>query len=315
VAVPEPAPCPVYNAATMGGLPHSLLTLGLGFGAVVAAPLALAMTVIPSGTSPQPMDPPAPATPVAEVPPVTGGPVTTPGGALLVSGDREGLLRLGRETLDPRYGLVGDDGGIFFDRNPLTIARIQYEGLEFFVGPDDCSIEPGERHDPSGVTGATIRCDDVEDVRANGTFTFEGTVGVAADLLGMRGGIPESGGVVDVGDERLEFPAAWVYIGPQGTVVGRGYSLPVFDATGEGVIVFDYDPQSHELTLESVHLDAERYGEVPRGGCSLGTRNLGRLNAHTSVVEVVIDCPSIDIEELGPVPVSGTLVLERAELR
>jgi hypothetical protein len=299
----------------MAGLPHSLLTLGLGFGGVVAATLALAMAVIPSGASPEPMDPSATATPVAAVPPVIDGPLTTPGGVVAVTGDREDLLHLDRETLDPRYGLVGDDGRVYFDRNPLTVVRIQYEGLEFFIDPDDCSIEPGERHDPSGVAGAEILCEDVEDVRQNGTFTFEGTVGVAADLLGMRGGIPESGGVVDVGDERLEFPAAWVYIGPQGTAVGRGYSLPVFDPDSGGVLGFDYDPQSHELTLASVNLDPERGGEVSRGGCSLGTRDLGRLNPHTTVVEVVIDCPSVDIEGLGPVPVSGTLVLERAELR
>ncbi|HVM24050.1 MAG TPA: hypothetical protein VM253_01460 [Candidatus Limnocylindrales bacterium] len=294
----------------MGSLFQSLLTLALGFGGVVAVTLALAGVIIPGPSTPG-ADGGGPS-PAAGDPPMAWHPGQV-GGTLAVTGDREGRLTLTRESTAGRYGLIGNDGRILFDVEPLTAARIQFEGLEFFLDPDDCAITPGQRHDPTGVAGAEIRCAEVEDVRGNGVLTFEGTVGLAADLLGLRGDLPESGGTVAVGEEMLRFEQAKVFIGLQGRIGGRGYNLAIWDDIGEGVLEIDYDPQSHEMRLVGVHLDSRRFAEVPRGACSLGVVELGRLNSFTTVIELSVDCDALDVSGLGVVPVNGTLIVEQAD--
>lgn len=289
---------------------RSLGVFGTAFAAVVVFTMGSATAIVPSPDgAPSAIDatpsPPAPAPEPST--PMQPGAV---GGTMIVTGDREGTLVLERETTEDRYGLVGPQGRILFGGDPPTVARVQYDGLEFFVDPDECTVTPGERHDPSGVAGADIRCEAIEDVRGGGVIGLEGEVGVAADLFGLRGDLPPSGGTVAVGDEALVLDEAQLDLGPRPTIAGeQGFRL----AADAGFLHLAYDPQGHELSLLGVQLDGP-IAYVPDGACSVTTRPLGTLNPRETVVEVTLQCSEVEVEGRGPVPVEGSIIVDVAGL-
>ena len=289
---------------------RSLGVFGTAFTAVVVFTMGTATAIVPSAdgsasavdATPPPSAPaPAPSTPVQP------GAV---GGTVIVTGDREGTLVLDREATEDRYGLVGNDGRILFGGDPPTVARVQYDGLEFFVDPDECTVTPGERHDPSGVAEADIRCEAIEDVRGGGVIGLEGRVGVAADLFGLRGDLPPSGGTVAVGEEALVLDEARLDLGPRPAVAGeQGFRL----AADAGFLHLAYDPQAHELSLIGVQLDGP-IAYAPDGACSVTTQPLGTLNPRVTVVEVTLQCSEVEVEGLGAVPVEGSVIVDVAGL-
>jgi hypothetical protein len=287
---------------------RSLGIFGTAFAAVVVFTMVVAAVIVPSpgGAAPAAGTSPDPARP-APVPTPVGQP-TAVGGTLTVSGDREGTLRLTRETTQDRYGLTGDDGRILFAGDPPTIARVQYDGLEFFVDPEDCVVTPGERHDPTGVAGADIVCEAIDDVRGNGVISLEGRVGVAADLFGLRGDLPESGGSVRLGDETLTFDEARL----QPSFIGAGYVGRLFDEQQEAALVFTYVSDTHALGIDEVWFGGDTV-RIVAGACSTAERGIGLLNPHTRVIELTVDCQRLEIPTLGTVPLEGTIVVELVE--
>jgi hypothetical protein len=286
---------------------RSLGVLGTAFAAVVVFTLGTAAAIVPTGVSPPRA---GGATPDASAPaagPTAAARPTAVGGTLLVTGDREGSFVLDRETTQDRYGLVGPEGRILFD-GPEALARIQYDGLEFFLEPDDCTVEPGARHDPTGVAGAHVRCDDIEDVRDGGTISVEGTVGVAADLFGLRGDLPETGGSLELGDETLTFEGARFTVAPfAGAFIGQLVDERI---DPPAAIAFGYDPQTHAITVTEVQFAGDTV--TPRG-CTVGEERIGLLNPHTRVVELSIRCDALDVPALGTVRLDGTIVADLAE--
>ena len=291
---------------------RSLSILGIAFGGVVVLTFGLAAVIVPgaSGSARGPGF--APDTSASGGDPVAG-PITAIGGTLVVSGDREGRLVLDREEVGERYALSGRDGRVTFEAgSPLTVAQITYDGLDFFVDPGDCELTPGERDDPSGVAGAHVVCEDIEDVRDNGVVTFQGEVGVAADLLGLRGDLPESGGTLELGDETLTFEFAAMTI-PSNARFSGIFAGTLYDPGTQTALNFTYDPQNHAMVLSELQYAGRQPVQLPASACSVTTNDIGLLNPHTHVAEMSVRCAAIEVPELGTVPLEGTLIVELSE--
>jgi hypothetical protein len=290
---------------------RSAAVLGAAFVTVAVVTIGLAALIVPNpAVSAQGSQPPA----AGGGPGPSGDPstVTAVGGTLAVSGDREASFTLDRESVRDRYALEGEDGRIIFEGEPLSVGQISYDGLEFFLDPTDCTVTPGERHDPTGVAGAHVRCEEIADVRDNGVITLDGTVGIAADLLGLRGDLPESGGTVAVGDESFTFGFAAMTI-PSGANIPTGiYAGTLFDPESEAVISFSYDPQTHAMVLSEIAYAGDVV-QVPAGACSVNAEEIGLLNPHTRVADMTVYCAAVDVPSPGTVPVDGSLVVELSE--
>jgi hypothetical protein len=289
---------------------RSLSILGIAFGGVVVITFGLAALIVPgaAGSARASGDPVPGASGGAPVP--AEGPVTAVGGVLTVTGDREGSFVLDREEIDSGYALAGEHGSLHFGGDPLTVERISYDGLEFYVDPGGCTLTPGERHDPTGVAGADVRCEDLEDIRDGGTLTIEGEVGMAADLLGLRGDLPPSGGTVEIGDREIELPFAVVTVGrPIGFGPVGGF---VSTDDSSSWLMFDYDFQTHALRLVVVALDGVET-EVDRGACDVSTEEIGRLNPHTTTADLRLECAAVELESGETVRIGGTIVADLVE--
>jgi hypothetical protein len=285
---------------------RSLSVLGIAFAGVAALTLGLAALIVPgaAGSAQAPTVPTPDAS--GEVPlPSTDGPITTIGGVLAVTGDRDGSFVLDREATEQGYALVGADGRIFFGGNPLEVERISYDGLEFYLDPGDCTLAPGERDDPTGVAGVTIACEEIADVRDGGVVSLAGTLGVSADMLGLRGDLPPSGGTIEIGDRALEFPFASFLMGVSSGFQPSGGFL--FTDDGRTLLHFNYDPQTHALVFETIEIDGVQT-QIEPGSCSLTYTELGRLNPRTTTSEMTIECPSVRMESGETVRIGGTIV-------
>jgi hypothetical protein len=290
---------------------RSVGVVGTAFAAVIAFTLGAALAIVPSGSDPSQgsaTPPPADGTPM----PTTAAEPTAIGGTLTVTGDREGAFVLERETTQNRYGLIGPAGRILFDGgDPVTVARIQYDGLEFFVAPDDCTVVPGERHDPTGVAGAEIHCASIDDVRDNGTIGVEGRVGVAASLFGLRGDLPESGGTLTFGDETLEIGETWFTVPTDGFFGASIFVGQLVDENAGVSVNFGYDPRTHELSVDEVVSAGER---TRLGGeCSTEEVEIGLLDPHTRVVELRLRCDPIELPDRGVVSLAGSVIVHMTE--
>ncbi|HSK94117.1 MAG TPA: hypothetical protein VLA76_08690 [Candidatus Angelobacter sp.] len=305
----------------MNDLARSLAALGLAFAAVVAATLGLAGAIVPG---PAAVDVP-PATTDASgnqvtPPPVVPAPTTTGrpgiGGTLAVSGDREGTFALTRETTAERYSLTGSDGRISFAGQPVEVAQLSYDGLEFFPDPEDCEITALNLDTAIGVGRAELACTDLEDVRGNGTISLAGEIGLPVDMLAART-LPFTGGSLEVGPETWTFDDAFLFAWEIPIIGGRPqYNLELIDRSGGQVgaeqparLNIHYDIETHALTP----INVERSGElsaIPEGACQLVTTELGRQNPRTRVLEIAISCDTVDVPGLGAVPISGTVVVD-----
>lgn len=297
---------------------RSLAVLGMGFVAVVIFTLGSAAVVQsrPAGPTPLPLGEAGAAGPVEVTREYEIGAVPSEvGGTLAVSGDREGTFAVNRESSDGRYGLIGDDGRIFFGSHPLAVVQMNFDGLSFFPKPGDCTITPGKLNADIGVAGAHLVCTDLADVRGNGVISLEGTIGLPGDLLGMRGDLPAAGGTVDVGDETLSFSEAYLYIdvGWQPVFVGdRAIAMQLTDEDRGMALGFAYGDQTHRLELAHV-MRGDTVTDIGEDACTLGMRDLGKLNPRVTVVELTVRCNEVDLPELGLVPISGTLIVEQVE--
>ncbi len=287
---------------------RSVTVLVTAFAAVAVVTIGLAFVIVPNPAASAPGSAASAGAGGGGVP--AGAPETAVGGALAVSGDREGSFVLNREATDRGYALAGEAGQIFFGGDPLAVERISYDGLEIYLDPGDCTIEPGERHEPTGVADAHIRCDDVEDVRGGGVVSLDGTVGISADLLGLRGDLPPSGGTINVGDRAVEVPNAVLYLGSPGNFQTAGGFLVNEDGTV--IFQFDYDSQTHGIEFISLEIEGQP-AEIERGSCSITTESIGVLNPTTSTAELTIQCPAVELASGETVEVGGTIVADLIE--
>jgi hypothetical protein len=284
--------------------------LGVAFAGVVALTFGLAAIIVP-GAAGSAQGPDASAEASAGVPVPNDGPVTAVGGALSVTGDREGTFVVDREVTEQGgYALAGAQGRIYFGGDPLSVERISYDGLEFYLDEGDCELTPGDRHDPTGVAGAHLACEGIADVRDGGTVSMEGTVGVSADMLGLRGDLPHTGGTIEIGDEAVEFPFAVLHLGSPGSFQPSGGFLVTDD--GRTIVQIEYDFETHALELIVIETDGIPT-EIERGACALATEPIGRLNPRTTTANLTIQCPSVEMADGEVVRISGTLIADLVE--
>jgi hypothetical protein len=294
---------------------RSLAVLAASFAGVVVLTVALAVLIVPDpvGSSGEPgrAEPSAAAassTPIGDLDAVP----TAIGGTLVVTGDRDVALVVDREATDAQYGVVGDDARVFIGGDPLSIVQMNLDGLSFFPDPDECTITPGRLNSEIGVASARLTCEDLADIRDNGVVSVDGVVGIAADMLGMRGDLPPSGGTVTLGDETLEFADAVLYAFPVSVIDGPDQTnMGLVDGRTE--LYFSYDVQTHGIALVSIERGDEPT-EVPAEACSIATRELGKLNPRTTVLELTLTCPAVELPDAGTVAINGSLIVEEVDV-
>ncbi|HSK47585.1 MAG TPA: hypothetical protein VLA05_06225 [Coriobacteriia bacterium] len=256
------------------------------------------------------------------------------GGVLTVDGDRTGTLRLDSAHSDAGFAtdgrpevtlsdlwLEGADGRIAFSRDPDEgISKIDYDGLSFFVGPEDCTVTKGALDAASRLISVGVRCAQLEDVRGNGTIALSGVVAVPSDLMGERADLPPSGGSVTIGDETLEFSEAVVLL--SGSIInGETERTPLtLLADDDG----DIDPddwwsQASVLSVEQ-ELETGEYvltGAQVRGTamelaapCPVEAEDLGSLNFQTTVIRLHFACSDVELSSGERVSFDGTLVVD-----
>lgn len=293
---------------------RSLTVLAVSFAGVVLLTLGLAVLIVPasvgSSETPDGAAPGAPATtaPFGDLDAIP----TAIGGTLTVTGDHEASLPVDRESTDGQYGLIGDDARIFLGGDPLAVVQMNLDGLSFFPEPDACTITPGQLNQQIGVASAEIRCEDLADIRDSGVVTVEGVLGVAADMLGLRGDLPPSGGSIALGDETLEIRDAWLYAMPLSVIDGPDQTnMGLVDGRTE--LYFTYDVQTHGIALVSIERD-DVPTDVPADACSIATRELGKLNPRTTVLDMTLACPAVELPDVGSVSIDGSLIVEQVDV-
>jgi hypothetical protein len=288
---------------------RSITILLTAFVGVIVLTLVIAAVIVPAGAPVA-----EPAADGSDRPAATERPIAewTPGeigGTLAVTGDRTAALAVEREELDLGYALAGADGRIAFDTDPLDVAQIRVDDLEIYLDPGACELTPGERDDLTGVAALGIRCVDVDDVRDKGTVSVEGTIGIAADLLGLRGGLPEPGGTLTIAGEPEAFGDSRLTVPPvhrtTPTYVGQ-----LVSTEGGVALTLTYGDAFH---IEEVQTSAG-FVVVPSGACSVTDREIGVLNPHTRIVELAISCDELDLPPAEPVAIDGTLLVEVVEM-
>ena len=291
---------------------RSITALGAAFASVVLVTLALAALIVSVPTVvPQPSGAVGPL-PAASAPgePVAGIPGL--GGELTVSGDLEKTFVFNRPTDGPGYGLSSGDGRIFFDGSPLAVVQLNLDGLSFFPEPDDCAITPGNLTNAIGIGRAELRCDELSDIRGKGEISVSGNVGLPLDLLAVRE-LPLAGGSVTVGTETWTFAHGTLEAWERPMIAGtRSYNLELVDETAAAALNATFDVENRTLALMNVAHDGAD-ATLPGDGCALASRELGQLNPRTTVIELSIDCESVEVPGLGAVPIRGSVIVDRLE--
>ena len=296
---------------------RSLTVLGAAFGGVGVVTLGLAGLLAPGGAPS--FGPAGSGTAVGSggaapsLPAVQTG-IPGLGGEITVTGDREGTLRLTREVHQgSSYAMEGGGDRVTFRGAPVEVAQVSYDGLEFFPDPEQCTITHGNLDNAIGIGFADLRCDDLVDVRGNGTVSLAGEIGLPVDLLVGRQ-LPPTGGTVTVGEETWEFDEATLLTWQQPAIAGVSeYSLRLEELGGPPrVLNFSYDFENHVLSLANVMV-GNTDADVPDGACSFDRTELGHHNPRTLVVELTISCPSVEVPSLGVVAISGSVVVDELQ--
>jgi hypothetical protein len=154
----------------------ALSILGAAFVGTVLLTIGLAAVVVPGALDSSTTGEAAPSGASANLtPPPVDQPPTAVGGRLTVSGDTDGTLELDRDEAelgyevdeetssarleDGPYRLIGDDGRITFQVDPLVVEQLEFDGLSFYPEPDECSIAPGvlTQRSASRARGSGVR--------------------------------------------------------------------------------------------------------------------------------------------------------------
>lgn len=250
--------------------------------------------------------------------PIGAGAVGTgPGGTVTVTGDRSAEAVFDREVRDPEYSLTSNGSRIFFAGQPARVARIQIDGLEFYLDPDDCAVTPTGDDTFAGLVLVELACANVTDIRETATVTLEGMLRLSADQLGLRGGLPESGGQVTVGDETLGFDVASLDL-QRPAVVQTGPNsferdprvYPVSIEARGAALHFEYD--SDAVSLRLIGVEAEGLSGTAHGGdCVIGAEQLGALSPQVTVVALTVQCSDLLLgSQPEPVSVEGVIVVD-----
>lgn len=294
---------------------RSVSVLAMAFVGVVVMTLGLSIWILPDGSAVAQGggDPSASAEPSDDTPSVPTGPPTAEGGSLAVTGDRPGTLVLDRVNEEGSgYAIVGDKGKVILGRDPIEITQVTFDGLDFYTDPGDCTIAPGEYNADAGVAWADLECTEVRDIRDKATISIAGRVAVAANMLGLTGDLPEPGGTVSFGDASVT--ADWATF----TMTVRPSRAGVDDDTAMSIggmdpywgLEFSWNADTDRLSLFQVNYGTGR-AQAEADACTIDRRVIGRHSPRLSMVEMTITCPSVDVPELGVVPIRGMVIVSQ----
>lgn len=235
---------------------------------------------------------------------------TAIGGQLEVSGAREATITLDQVANGPSFGLRNSKTRIFFQGGPLTVSQFEYDGLSFFPDPEECQFADGEHNEDTGLAAAQVSCPELTDIRGNGTLTVEGVVVLPADLV-LALEIPETGGVLTVGNEQWEAVQPMLMLGGLGSISvgdsGNGLWLGDFEHT-KGVFL-EHDEDSGTLSLSSMIHDGEIH-EIASASCTIDGQELMVLNPEARLIELTIFCEAVEVPGLGTVLIEGTVIYD-----
>jgi len=237
---------------------------------------------------------------------------TAVGGALEVTGARQGTIDLDREVSGPGFGLGDDQTRIFFTGDPLAIDQMSYDGLAFFPEPGACEITEGEHNEEIGLVAVQISCPELVDIRDNGSITLEGVAALPADLV-IELDLPDTGGTVAVGDREWDIVDPLLFVGPGffgDDMTAIEFLLWTRDAL-EG-LGFRYDNETGVVSLATVHFD-ERTRDVGRADCTLTDDEVMVVNPQSQYRELTIGCENVDVPDMGTVDITGSVVYEKVE--
>jgi len=232
------------------------------------------------------------------------------GGQFEVSGAAEGTMTLETVANGPTFGLDGGNATVFFESDPLSISQMSYEGLAFFPDPDDCEFTEGAHNEETGLVAVGVSCQELVDIRDNGTISLEGIAALPADLV-LALGIPDIGGKLTVGDEEWQITpnalivGGFVSGGTDGTV--PGFRL---ESDNGNSIWIGHDQDSDTLFVATI-FSGEELVEVPHDFCTVTSEELMVINPGAQIHEMGIDCQAVEVPGLGTVPIDGTVVYEK----
>jgi hypothetical protein len=208
-----------------------------------------------------------------------------------------------------RFGLSGESGAIYFAPEPLSVEQIDFDGLAFYPDPDACTITPGELNPAIGVASARLQCPSLTDIRETGTVSLDGAIALPADLLGLRGDLPPSGGQLPVGTQALEFSDGRLLVQQVVSEGTQRQAMFLFGDDERSSLGFERDPESQAIYLTYIVVDEERF-DIDDNACGVARSELGPLNPITTVMELSITCDDLDLGSHGVVSIDTTLVVD-----
>ena len=299
----------------------SLVVLAVTFVSALAITMVLVLLIVQdrgATTATGPTDTPPPTIAADAVPTQTGG-------SLTVSGDKSGRFDLDHDSYDVgiepdfergfahvefgRFGLTGGSGSIYFSPEPLAVEQIDFEGLAFYPDPDACTITPGQLNPAIGVASAHLECPSLADIRDAGTISLDGAVALPADLLGLRGDLPPSGGEVPVGAETLEFSDGRVLVQDVLSEETERQAMFLFGDDEKSSLGLERDPESQAIYLTYLVVDEELF-DIADDACGVTRSELGPLDPITTVMQLSITCDGLDLGSHGVVSIDTTLVVD-----
>lgn len=296
---------------------RSLALLAMAFTAVVVLTLALSGVIVPERPAAAQGEPGASETPgvggPVDVPQPTFGGIPGLGGTLTASGDYEGTISLTRDSVQESYALEGDGARIVFGGgSPATIDQVSFDGWQFFPDDGQCTLTPGNLDNAIGIGFAELSCIGLEEIRDKGTVDLAGEIGMPVDLLAERT-LPDAGGTLIVGDETWTIGWSFLATWQQPAIAGvSDYNMELEDLELGTALNFYYGIETHAITPATVVRDGDE-ADVPADACQLGREELGKHNPRTSVIELTISCPAVDVPGLGMVPIEGTVVVDELQ--
>ena len=299
---------------------RSLTILAVAFAGTLAITLGLVMLVVQDRAAPTAEATESPAPSIApDVMP------TAIGGSLAVTGDRTDTLPLDRASYDigispdfergfarleyGRFGLLGQEGDIYFEPEPPSVAQLDFDGLAFYPDPADCTITPGILNAAIGIASARLECPSLEDVRGAGTVSIDGGVALPADLIGLRGDLPPSGGDIEVGDRTLRFGDGRMLVMNALTDETRRVPLFLYGDDDVSSLGFERDPATGQLYLTYLVIDEELF-DIDDEACRVAAEDVGPASPITTVLELTIRCEALALDSHGTVTVDDTLVID-----
>lgn len=295
----------------MDGVLRSVSVLAMAFVGVVLLTLGMATLILPGASGAIGGDPSSSGLGSPDdTPSIPTGRPTAEGGTLAVSGDRPGTFVLDHADDAGRYSLVGSDGRIAFDGDPVEVPQVAYDGLNFILDPGACTVAAADQNSDVGVAWADVTCDGITDVRGTATISISGRVGVAMDVLGLVTGLPQIGGSVVFGDRTLEATIAGFRAEPNPRYAFDSDAMQIGGTDPFWSLSIGWDSESDLLDLTRVSYGADRVDAVP-GACEIGYRLVGRYSPRHALAEVTLECASVEVPGLGAVPISGTVVVDQ----